>query len=98
MLRVTSSIRQADISTAQATPGLFTENCFVLAEGEMHAGVFKVTTLAKPSVRRALVGLPARPPARLARAAAAPWWCRLLWGSDCARVRALCVVRRFLLE
>jgi hypothetical protein len=64
MLRVTSSIRQADISTAQATPGLFTENCFVLAEGEMHAGVFKVTTLAKPSVRRALVGLPVRPPAR----------------------------------
>jgi hypothetical protein len=67
MLRVTSSIRQADISTAQATPGLFTENCFVLAEGEMHAGVFKVTTLAKPSVRRALVRPPARPPSARSR-------------------------------
>jgi hypothetical protein len=44
-------VGQVDISNAQATPGLFTENCFVLAQGEMHAGVFRVETLASPSAR-----------------------------------------------
>ena len=36
-----------DIKNAEVTAGLFTENCFVLAEGELMDGVFVVHALGK---------------------------------------------------
>lgn len=39
---------EVDISEAQITSGLFTENCMVLAEGELIEGVFHVSTLGFP--------------------------------------------------